>query len=214
MANHGSDLPELPYGFEVVWVDCEPTDTSQYSNIQVDKGRRLLSGILYAGAVGHVMFVDDDDLVNRHLVSFVNAHPRENGWYFHQGYLWSEGSPFLYKAHGFHELCGTSHILRSELLNLPSDLESASESYLTRFLGPHIHYKHDLAIAGTPLAPLPFIGAVYRVGHPESTIKTGFVFQKYFCDRNLFHKPWKLPYRLTKLRYKNRLLKKDFFGLI
>lgn len=91
MANHGSDLPELPDGFEVVWVDFDSTDTSQYSNIQVDKGLRILSGILHSGSIGHIMFVDDDDLVNRHLVSFVNAHPRANGWYFHQGYLWSKG---------------------------------------------------------------------------------------------------------------------------
>ena len=213
VANHGADLPDLPLGFEVKRVDFPPNpDITIHPNRMVDKGRRCLAGIFHADEIGHVMFVDDDDLVNRHLVSFVRSHPQANGWYFNEGYFWSENSNLLYLSHSFHELSGTSHIIRPECLKLPKNLESASESYLRRFIGEHAYYQKDLEAAGTPLAPLPFIGSVYRVGHRESVSQTPPILRRYFWNQDLVAKPWKFAYRITRLRLRNRKINRDFFG--
>ena len=213
MANLGSDLPELPDGFEVVWVDFPPNPNLHLPRGYVlDKGRRILSGILKTKVKGYMMFVDDDDLVSSHLTSFLISHPNNNGWYFPKGYEWTESSKVFYLARDFHLKCGTSHIINSELLNLPKDLESASESYLKRFLGEHINYRKDLKAAGTPLEPLPFIGAVYRIGHAESSWGTSTVFNKYFWKRENLLNPILLAYRMTRIRLRSRRINRDFFG--
>lgn len=213
VANHEADLPDLPLGFDVKRVDFPPNpDLTIHANRMVDKGRRCLAGIFHADEIGHVMFVDDDDLVNRHLVSFVRSHPQANGWYFNKGYLWSENSNILYLAPKFYELSGTSHIIRTDLLNLPETLESASENYLKRYIGEHFYYYDDFKKAGTPLSPLPFIGAIYRVGHINSVSGTKSILYKYLFSLDNLIKPWKLAYRITRFRYRNKKIRDDFFG--
>lgn len=88
VANHGADLPTLPECFEVKWVDFPPTflpdivDHDRFWDaLRLDKGRRVLAGMLHAGNMGHAMVVDYDDLVSKRLTSFVAENQTANGWY-------------------------------------------------------------------------------------------------------------------------------------
>ena len=70
IANAGSDLPALPAQVEVEWVDFSPNvlhDKGTASRDEVldafrmDKGRRVLKGMLRARDSRFFMIVDDDD---------------------------------------------------------------------------------------------------------------------------------------------------------
>ncbi|MBB6146846.1 hypothetical protein HNQ77_004827 [Silvibacterium bohemicum] len=180
VANHGADLPPLPRGVEVKWVDFAPNALHEKDNLEkvrkgkfwrafrLSKGRRVLAGMLHAGDVGHFMIVDDDDFVSRKLTSFVAHNSNSNGWVIRDGYVWSEGSRFLFSHPDFSALCGSSHIVRADLYKLPPSLDEASEFFITRVLASHRFTRRYFDRKGTPLAPLPFPGAIYRVGNTQS----------------------------------------------
>jgi hypothetical protein len=222
VANYGADLPELPDGFEVKRVDFPPNPLylqgtadkeSFYEAVRIDKGRRILAGMLHAGQMGHVMIVDDDDFVSRRLTSFVARSPDANGWYIRDGYIWSDGGKFLYRYTDFSRLCGTSHIIRSDLYKLPLTFEEAEDAYIRRMLGSHIFIHDHLDTEGTPLASLPFPGAVYRTGHPGAHSRSSGIMSQFFFHRWLLKRPLELIRRFSRLRFKNRAVEKEFFGL-
>lgn len=219
VANEGADLPDLPKGFEVKRVDfpvnslySHDVRTERLAAFHLDKGRRALAGMLHAGDMGHVMLVDHDDLVSRRLTSFVAANRAANGWYILDGMLWRDGGRLLYRFKDFSLLCGTSHIIRADLYNLPTNIESADEGYLRRMLGSHRHLNEDLEGRGTPLSPLPFVGAVYRTGHGESW--EGFRgIGKFFFGEGLLLNPRKLYRRVSRVRLKTGRMEREFFGV-
>jgi hypothetical protein len=221
VANHGADIPDLPKNFDVKRVDFPPnpfyargnTDIEMFRDaVRIDKGRRILAGMLHAGEMGHIMIVDDDDFVSRRLTSFVAAHRNENGWYFNGGLVWGEGGILMYRRDKFWLFCGTSHIIRSDLYQIPPKAEAADETYIRRMLGSHIFIKEYLGQTGTPLAPLPFIGTIYRTGHAGSHSKSAGVLKQYLLQRSLLKKPWLVPARFARLRIKTSQIETEFFG--
>jgi hypothetical protein len=221
VANHGAELPELPKGFEVKRVDFPPNNLySQGSAEQeqfweafrIDKGRRVLAGMLHAGEMGHVMIVDDDDFVSKRLTSFVAANSLANGWYVENGYIWTEGGNLLFRYADFSHLCGTSHIVRADLYALPVDFDAADEKYISRMLGSHIFIHDHLSTTGTPLAPLPFVGAVYRTGHSGAHSNSRGILRQYIFRKELVKRPWVLPHRISCLQFKTRRIEAEFFG--
>jgi hypothetical protein len=221
VANTGSDLPDLPAGFEVVHVDYPPNPMfDQGSNeleafrdaVRFDKGRRLLAGLLHAEDMSHVMVVDDDDFVSSRLVSFVAKNPAANGWYVHDGYVWGSGGRLIYKYADFSMYCGTSHIIRADLYNLPASVESADPAYIRNMLGSHIFIGRHLAANGTPLAPLPFMGAMYRIGHANAHSKSPALLKQFFLKRELVKRPRELARRILRLRLLDRDAKREFWG--
>jgi hypothetical protein len=222
VANQGAELPDIPKGFEVTRVDFPPNklytqgnaeQEDFYDAFRIDKGRRVLAAMLQAGEIGHVMIVDDDDFISRRLTSFVRANPEANGWYIRDGYIWSDGGRLLYRSADFFRLCGTSHIVRADLYQIPPSLEAADETYIRRMLGSHRFICDYLDAAGTPLAPLPFIGAVYRTGHAESYIGSSTILKQYFLRKDLLKTPRELARRALRLKLKNRRIEQEFFGL-
>jgi hypothetical protein len=135
-----------------------------------DKSRKLWRGLAAARAntPGHVMFVDADDCVSRRLAGFVAAHREANGWYFDRGYLHDQGSRWVLRKGDFHLLCGTSHILRCEPRDLPATVAEKESDY---WIASHGHQEMAAFMQnrGTPLAPLPFLGAVYNTATSESS---------------------------------------------
>lgn len=223
VANEGSDIPDLPPRFEVKRVDFSPnplytkniqlSQEEHYQAIRLDKGRRILAGLLHAGKMGYVMIVDADDLVSRQLTSFVSNHWGENGWYLRDGYIWDDkGKFFLYKFTDFSRLCGTSHIIRADLYNIPLNFGAASDDYIRRVLGSHIFLHADLDKSGTPLAALPFIGAIYRIGNSEAYTQSQTI-RKTFFHKGLLSRPRELFRRIMHLRIKSTKIKHEFFGL-
>lgn len=90
---------------------------------------------------------------------------------------------------------------------------AADETYLRRVMGSHIFIRDDLAAAGTPLAPLPFCGAVYRTGHNESWSHSRGMWRQYFPPKGLLRDPVELARRLRRLRLKGRAMEAAYFGL-
>ena len=221
VANHGADLPDLPERFEVTRVNFPyhalPDEGKEgkeavYDAIRRDKGRRILAGMLHARPTGYVMIVDYDDFVSSRLTSFVAAHQSAHGWYLKKGYLWGDGGKLLYVYSDFSRFCGTSHIIRADLYKLPVTFATASDDYIRRMLGSHIFIHDHLDSTGTPLTPLPFIGAVYRIGHPEAASKSQGLVTHFFLKRWLLKKPVELARRLLHLRYLTKAVSDEFFG--
>ncbi len=228
VANHDAEMPELPAGVSVKRVDFPPNPLphprdsrlreASKQQMRLEKGRRVLAGMLHAlelsdGAPGHFMIVDDDDFVHRGLTSFVAANPQANGWYFKEGYIWTEGGTLLYRYDGFFLLCGTSDIIRHDLYQLPASVVAADETYIRLVLGiPHV-LRENLAAAGTPLAPLPFCGAVYRTGHAESWSHTEGMLRRFFMQKAMLRNPVELARRVRRLRLKDRAMEAAYFGV-
>ena len=222
VANHGADLPPMPPGFEVEWVDFPPnrlhergdaTKEEFYEAFRLDKGRRVLAGLLRARDSAYFMVVDDDDFVSRQLTGFVTAHHGAPGWFFKTGLVWTDGSRGpLYRHPSFASLCGTSHIIRADLYELPASAAAASEAYIKQRLGSHIFIEELLAQRGTPLAPLPFAGAVYRIGHAGAHSGSMGVVRTFVLKRRNFEVPMSLLRALLRLRPLTPSVRQEFFG--
>ena len=221
VANEGADLPELPEKFEVVRVDFPPNDMHErdgadmedfYEAFRVDKGRRVLKGMLHARESRYLMIVDDDDFVSSRLVQHVSTHAGANGWTIDRGYIWDDGGRLLLEHDDFSHLCGTSLIIRMDLYGLPERFEDASLDWIKQMLGSHIRIAGILAEHGTPLAPLPFRGAVYRVAHGGSHSKAPGLVYTYFFSLEALRNPQQVIRNLGKLRLVNGRLRREFFG--
>lgn len=221
VANHGADLPELPPHFEVVRVDFPPNPLHEQGNadrevfletFRLDKGRRVLSGMLHTRDTGHFMIVDDDDFVSRNMAAFVANNPKANGWYIQDGYMWGDGGKWLYRHPSFSDFCGTSHILRADLYHLPDRFAEADWERVKLFMGSHIRIKSTLEKEGTPLARLPMPGAVYRIGHAGSFIKSEGLAHQYFIKRELLRSPIELIRRIKRLQFLSTGIQQEFFG--
>ncbi len=219
VANYGADIPDLPNNFSVTRVDFSPNPLydlkssdldAVYHAVRFDKGRRILAGLLESDPKSHIMLVDDDDFVSRHLTEFVANHRDENGWFIKDGYAWGEGGQILYKLDYFSDMCGSSHIVRADLLNLPSSLETATMDFIQHMLGSHVSIRTRLEQSGTPLAPLPFNGAVYRIGHGSHS-QSSRLFRQFFY-RRLILEPRELAHRVLQIRPLTSSHRREFFG--
>jgi hypothetical protein len=173
VANEGSDLPELPAKFDVKWVDFPPNKHHDlnndnvevvYDHFRLDKGRRVLAGMLSVPSQ-YYMIVDDDDFVSNKIVQFVSDNEVLAGWKISKGYVWGSGGSLLKCHNDFSSFCGTSLIIKSEAYNLPKNAIEADENYVKNMLGSHVKIEKILLEKGLKLEDLPFRGAVYRVGH-------------------------------------------------
>lgn len=221
VANEGADLPDLPQGFSVVRVTFPPNVLHEidkanredvYDAFRADKGRRVLMGMLAARDSGFFMIVDDDDFVSARIVEHVAENQDANGWTIDKGYIWDDGGKILLGYDDFSHLCGTSLIIRAALYGLPERFEDASLDWIKSMLGSHVRIADILAGNGTPLAPLPFRGAVYRVGHAGSHSKAPSLLVKYFLSWEALRRPRRLLRNMGKLRLVDDGARREFFG--
>lgn len=221
VANESAELPPLPDRWDVVWVDFLPNTMHERGNLsieefydafRVDKGRRVLAGMLQSRGSRFFMIVDDDDFVSARLAQHAASHPDAYGWTIDQGYIWDDGGRLLLEYDDFNHLCGTSLIVRSDLYGLPERFEDASVDWIKTMLGSHIRIAGILAEQGTPLQPLPFRGAVYRVAHRGSHSQARSLLYTYFVSPEVLRKPGKVLRNLGKLRWVNARQREEFFG--
>jgi len=170
VANEGADLPDLPPKFSAERVTFPPNQLHDingadrekvYDAFRLDKGRRVLAGMLSARDTRFFMIVDDDDFVSANIVEFAARNADANGWKIDRGYLWNEGGRLLLHHNDFANFCGTSLIIRSDLYRLPATFEDADIDYIKSMLGSHVRIGKMLADQGHPLGSLPFRGAIY-----------------------------------------------------
>ncbi|MCK7494916.1 MAG: hypothetical protein MZW92_30240 [Comamonadaceae bacterium] len=137
-----------------------------YNAIRDDKGGRVWAGLKTVEPRGHVMVVDYDDFVSRRLAATAAAAPDAAGWYVDVGYLY-DGSAFVLKRSKFDELCGSSLIVNARHFY---PVDGADERHVVRYVhGSHKFIKTMLREKGDPLVPLPYPGAMYRVGHAQAS---------------------------------------------
>lgn len=220
VANANTPLPTFPDPVQVVRIE-QPylplPDKRQVGQsawdaaARADKGRRVALGLVQIQPRGHVMVVDFDDMVSNRLAGFVAQNADAAGWFVDSGYVY-DGSALLYKVKsGFNAMCGTSLIVRSSLLNVPASADAIDESWASLWLGSHMRLREDLAANGTFLIPLPFPGAVYRVGYRGQSSGHPTVRGLYFRKRLLATRPIEYLSRLGNLR-PQRVLQEEFFG--
>jgi hypothetical protein len=220
VANEGADLPELPYRCSVARVSFPPNQRYElndgnreavYEAVRLDKGRRVLTGMLAARDSQFFMVVDDDDFVSANIVEHVAAYSQSNGWKIDRGYLWSEGGRLMLQNNDFSNTCGTSHIVRAELYDLPAQFGEASDEYIKSMLGSHRRIAAILADRGAPLSRLPFRGAVYRVGHSGAHSQSHALWRTLFRKSHL-GRPDRFLFALMRCRFLTSTMKKEFFG--
>lgn len=222
VANEGADLPQLPERFAVERVDFpanslhEQGDASRedfHEAFRIDKGRRVLRGMLRARESRYFMIVDDDDFVSRRIVRFVSEDVGAYGWKIDHGYVWDDGGRLLFESDAFNHLCGTSLIVRADLYGAPQRFEDAPPDWIKSMLGSHVKIAGILAERGTPLTPLPFRGAVYRVGHPGSHSRAPSLVRKYIWNRDSIRRPGEALRNVAKVRFVSESIRREFFGL-
>ncbi|HEY1266853.1 MAG TPA: glycosyltransferase family 2 protein [Candidatus Binatia bacterium] len=156
-------------------VDFPVPGFSDHPALNLDKYRKLIVGFRAARESGatHVIEVDADDCVSNRLAAVVARETGRAGWYFDSGYIYREGSGRIYrKGRHFYEWCGTSNIVRVDLLELPEILERGQGS---RLLG-HSRLRQRFTDRMTPLVALPFPGAVYvRIERGEANHHRGMI---------------------------------------
>lgn len=220
VANARADLPPIPAGVDVVRVDFAPNHLPDiaddkeafYDAIRLDKGRRILAGMLHDRTTDYYMVVDEDDFVSRRLAGFVDSRRGAPGWSLKKGYVWGDGGSLLYRHPAFHMFCGTSHIVRADLFDLPERFEDASPEYIRRSIGSHIFIDADLRAKGVELAPLPFCGATYRIGHAGSISKSARIVDSFILRKDFIRRPWGLINAVARLRWLTPQLRHEFFG--
>jgi hypothetical protein len=221
IANEGSDLPALPPRFRVEWVRFAPNASHEkvgqssedfLDAFRIDKGRRVLKGMLGARDSRFFMIVDDDDFVSARIARHVADHSDANGWTIDRGYVWDDGGKILYRHRHLNHLCGTTLIIRSDLYGLPPDFESATPEYVKTLLGSHRQIASLLAERGTPLQSFPFPGAIYRVGHSGSHSRTPSILKKFGFHKAMRLKPHRLAGNLLRLRRGEAAIRREFFG--
>ena len=219
VANHEANLPPLPDKFEVSRVNFPPNPLHEqgkadkesfYQAVRLDKGRRLLAGILHGTPREYIMTVDDDDFISSELAEFAGRNHGKNGWYVRDGYVWPSGGYFVYVQSAFSHFCGTSHIVRADLYQLPGRFENASEHYISQMLGSHLFIADFLKSSGTPLEPLPFRGAVYRTHHVGSHSKSRGVLRGLILKKKNLINPLSLVKAVTCLRFLTSGIRETF----
>lgn len=149
--------------------------------LYLDKGCKIAVGIRHGGqfAPTHYMFVDADDFVSNRLAAHVRAHPTAPGWYMPTGLVYSGLFKIAERREKFWSYCGTTHVLRSDLVPVPETLglnptkeevvHGMDDFYLKRILGCHVDFIKYSSERGKELAPLPFIGGVWHADTGENS---------------------------------------------
>ncbi len=183
VCNHGADLPSLPSKFEVVRVDFPPNlfhdltpDRDKhlvYDAFRLDKGRRVMAGMIHAKNCDFFMIVDDDDFVSNRIAQFVSKNNSRSGWQVKRGYIWTDGGRLVCINNNFSHYCGTSLILSRNVFDIPNDIRDAEDGYIKDMCGSHVAVVAKINATMPPLDSLPFAGAIYRVGHSGAHSQSG-----------------------------------------
>jgi len=218
VANQGADLPSLPEKVEVLYVDFPPNHLYQrgknskkvfYEAVRLDKGKRVLSGMLFFRDTRYYMVVDDDDLISNRLVDFIDKQKIVDGWKVTQGYVWGDGGKLLLINRAFHYLCGTSLIIRADLYNLPARIEDLPDEKIKNVFGSHIKVIDYFLERGITFNALPFRVTIYRVGYGGSHSLSPKFF-RFIVNKKIILRPHLLILNLLSLRILTKSIKEEF----
>ncbi len=151
---HVDFKPPIPKGSE--------SSKSHYKAKEMDKGKKILLGVEYASKAfktDYIMTVDSDDYVSKNISTFVNNNSGHiPGWYIKNGYIHFEGRKFLAKTFKFNHLCGSSIIVKPELVKYFIGIDST------------FYFNHRLTTldSNIELQKVPFPAGIYNIGNGEN----------------------------------------------
>jgi hypothetical protein len=166
------EIPHLTLDYddriEFITVDFPPPEKLVTELTMQDKWKKLAIGMVRAGELkpDFIMFLDADDLVSNRLSQYVNQHKTANGWMLKHGYTYQFRSNWVDFNDCFH--CGSDSIVSSKLINFPQDLSEQSIRNCIVLRWGHTIIGEKLAEQGTPLEPLPFLGAMQVVNYGDN----------------------------------------------
>ncbi|ABI55479.1 galactosyltransferase protein [Alkalilimnicola ehrlichii MLHE-1] len=176
--NYEAEVSDLPSGVKLMRLPLPAPDASVYAStgdqeavrlesVRLDKGEKVLAAAREARDEGaeYIMFLDADDLLSNRIIGWVAAHRGAPGWVIDKGWLHRPNSPFIYQQDRFNRVCGSCHIVRTDLIPGLSSKAEMTEDEIKKYFGSHLHLADRLSFEGHHLEKLPFRGAVYRVGH-------------------------------------------------
>lgn len=156
---------------QVTYVEVDlPLPGAEYASKEKDKMCKMLAGLIQADKMNasHVMFVDADDCVSKHLAEYVSKNIEGNGWFIDKGYEYREDVGRLKaRRKNFHLRTNSSHIIKTSLLE-PDMNVSFSDVKRENSILYHIDTAKILKERGTPLESLPFKGVVYITDNGEN----------------------------------------------
>jgi len=161
----GFDPPQATY----IQVDF-PLPGSEYVSKEKDRRLKVQTGLLHATTLNasHVMVVDADDCVSKHLAEFLSQHSGQNGWFFGKGYDYQEDACLLrIRNKNLHLRTGSSHIIKLDLLRLEISL-LPDQIKISDCVLNHVDTARILRKRGTPLQLLPFRGVIYITDNGEN----------------------------------------------
>jgi hypothetical protein len=149
--------------------DHFPTPERTTAARMFDKHEKLKRGMIAARSLApsHVMFADADDCVFRGLAEWCGKNPEHPGWYLSDGYIYTEGSRWLYRPQDFDQICGTAAVVRCEPGDFPREMSDPKADFFMIDCG-HFEFRNPERTRGRNLEPLPFPGAVYVTGTGEN----------------------------------------------
>ncbi|MCF2947758.1 hypothetical protein L0668_06550 [Paraglaciecola aquimarina] len=147
-------------------------------NMQLDKGTKLASGLIFAKQFSptQVFIIDSDDWVNSHIVEYVMSNKQEHFWFADSGYLLNYSNKTYIRKYGLCRYCGTSFIYSysilmqmlgldkqlSNKLNQPDIIDAIAEFELLNILGNHrfqfgYFLKYDIRFKALPFKSICWI---------------------------------------------------------
>jgi len=161
---------KYPYPFlishEITDAGCDTLRYFPKRNLEIlmDQARRTMVGCKCAIDRGckYLMEVDADDLVSNKIAAFVEraSNITPPGWFINKGFVYIEGSKIIYRYTKLNLICGSTHIVRADLLNIP---DFSSKNYLDyNFFSSHSWIRIRLrTYKEVEIQPLPFGGIIY-----------------------------------------------------
>ena len=183
------EIPTINYSHKNIHflqVDFEPpirgaseTDASINIRREIDKGKKLQIGATYAVEnfnSEYIMTVDSDDFISKRIAEFVNKQTgEESGWYVKKGYLHLASKPFLFATSKYNKLCGSSVIVKPEVLQYFFDVD------------PILYFDHRLTTlnGSITLSEFPFPGGIYSVANGENHLMHGSNVKKFNSHKDI-----------------------------
>jgi hypothetical protein len=141
--------------------------TPVFAERMMDKGRKIIFGCQKAKNLNctYLMGVDSDDLVSSRLASFVKKNCEEGyaGWRIVNGYVYQESSLIAVKHYYIWGLNGSTHIIRSDLVEIPDFETDFNLFHYSLFQSHGYTYQRLIDFKKEILQPLPFYGVIYLV---------------------------------------------------
>lgn len=165
------EKPEIKFESpKVTYIQVDfPLPSAEFVSKDKDKMMKMQVGLLHAKEINasHVMFVDADDCVSKHIAEFTSQNLAVNGWFFSKGYDYREDVCLLRKRNkNLHLRTNTSHVVRINLLEL--EMKFSPDEINADCALNHPHTAKILSKRGNPLTMLPFRGVIYITDNGEN----------------------------------------------